>query len=82
MMTKQNTRYEWEDGWQTNLSVSAVGLVLVNRDAVEGALFFGYALPPLGTIARADVLKDILGDAQAAYDEAVEAMGSDGRQEA
>lgn len=72
-MTKQNMRYEWEDA--ADMCADRIGDVYMEPTAVEAAIHFNERmLPPLGSVARADVLKDILGDVEAAYVEALEAM--------
>lgn len=74
-MANQNMRYEWEDDWMGCPDVDEVGALVVNTDTVEAAVaWYEDNLPPLGSLARCDVLKDILGDAQAAYDESVRAL--------
>ena len=58
--------YEWESQF------IIAGVALVNADSVEGCFKLSDELAELPALERADVLKDILGDIQARYDEALE----------
>ena len=73
-MAKQHMRYEWEAD-TSHKNVASVGVLYVNRKTAEAAChIMDDALPPRGSVERADLLKDMLGDIEAAYHDALEGM--------
>ena len=73
-MAKQHMRYEWESN-VTAKGVDCVGALYVNRETGEAAAHvISDDLPPRGSVERADLLKDMLGDIEAAYHDALEGM--------
>ena len=64
--------YDWEHKF------IVVGVAMVNTEPVEGCFKLSTEeMEELSLMARVDVLKDILGDIQSIYDEALEDLADD-----
>ncbi len=75
-------KYEWEDevqselhSWETEMQRNAhvvLGFLVYDPDSVEGAIILNPNADIPTSIAGADVMQDILGDAQSLYNDAFE----------